>query len=148
MPDRSKDWFAQAQRDLRHAVHACDDRDYEWSCFSAQEAAEKVVKAVFLYLHGEGWGHSVSRLLSELDEKPLSVRTSSMLPRHLTNIIFLRVIPTVLPVGCRATITQKRMHKRQSQMPNKSSGSVKVFFTDKDKVLCRLKEYVRRLKAE
>ncbi len=33
-------------------------------------------------------------------------------------------------------------------MPNKSSGSVKVFFADKDKVLCRLKEYVRRLKAQ
>lgn len=33
-------------------------------------------------------------------------------------------------------------------MPNKSSGSVKVFFADKDKVLCQLKEYVRRLKAQ
>jgi HEPN domain-containing protein len=69
MPDRSKDWFTQAQRDLRHAVHACDSGDHEWSCFSAQQAAEKAVKPVFLYLHGEGWGHSVSRLLSELDEK-------------------------------------------------------------------------------
>jgi HEPN domain-containing protein len=37
--------------------------------FSAQQAAEKAVKAVFLYLHGEGWGHSESRLLRELDEK-------------------------------------------------------------------------------
>jgi HEPN domain-containing protein len=69
MPDRSKDWLAQAQRDLKHAIHACDDGDYEWSCFSAQQAAEKAVKAVFLKLHGEGWGHSVYRLLSELNEK-------------------------------------------------------------------------------
>ncbi len=69
MPDRSKDWLAQAQRDLNHAIHASNDGDYEWSCFSAQQAAEKAVKAAFLKLHGEGWGHSVSRLLSELDEK-------------------------------------------------------------------------------
>jgi HEPN domain-containing protein len=50
-------------------MHACDSGDHEWSCFSAQQAAEKAVKAVFLKLHGEGWGHSVYRLLSELNEK-------------------------------------------------------------------------------
>ncbi len=71
MPDRSKDWLAQARRDLNHAVHACDNGDCEWSCFSAQQAAEKAVKAVFLHLHGEGWGHSVYRLLSELNEKTI-----------------------------------------------------------------------------
>jgi HEPN domain-containing protein len=69
MPDRSKDWFDQAKRDLKHAVNASNDGDYEWACFSSQQAAEKAVKAVFLHLHGEGWGHSVYRLLSELNEK-------------------------------------------------------------------------------
>jgi predicted nucleotidyltransferase len=33
-------------------------------------------------------------------------------------------------------------------MPKKSSSFVKVFFADKDKVLCQLKEYVRRLKSQ
>ena len=69
MPDRSKDWLAQAKRDLNHAVHACKDNDFEWSCFSAQQGAEKAVKAVFLSLHGEGWGHSVYALLKALNEK-------------------------------------------------------------------------------
>ena len=69
MPDRSGDWLAQAKRDLNHAVHACEDKDFEWSCFSAQQAAEKAVKAVFLYLHGEGWGHSVYGLLCALGDK-------------------------------------------------------------------------------
>jgi len=69
MPDRSKDWLAQAQRDLNHAVNACADEDFEWSCFSAQQGAEKAVKAVFLYLHGEGWGHSVYALLKALSDK-------------------------------------------------------------------------------
>ena len=69
MPDRSGDWLAQARRDLNHAVHACKDTDFEWSCFSAQQAAEKAVKAVFLYLHGEGWGHSVYGLLGTLGDK-------------------------------------------------------------------------------
>ena len=69
MPERWKDWLAQAKRDLNHAVHACEDEDFEWSCFSAQQGAEKAVKAVFLYLHGESWGHSVFALLKALGDK-------------------------------------------------------------------------------
>jgi len=69
MPNRWRDWLAQAKRDLNHAVHACKDKDFEWSCFSAQQGAEKAVKAVFLYLHGESWGHSVFALLKALGDK-------------------------------------------------------------------------------
>lgn len=69
MPERWRDWLAQAKRDLNHAIHACEDEDFEWSCFSAQQGAEKAVKAVFLSLHGEGWGHSVFALLKTLNEK-------------------------------------------------------------------------------
>jgi len=66
MADRSGDWFAQAQRDLCHAVDASKDGHFEWACFSAQQGAEKAVKAVYLHLHGEGWGHSVLKLLEGL----------------------------------------------------------------------------------
>lgn len=69
MADRSKDWLAQAQRDLDHAVHACAAEHFEWACFSAQQGAEKAVKAVYLRLHGEGWGHSVLKLLQGLAGK-------------------------------------------------------------------------------
>ena len=69
MPERWKDWLAQAKRDLNHAVHACENEDFEWSCFSAQQGAEKAVKAVFLYLHGESWGHSVFALLKALGDR-------------------------------------------------------------------------------
>jgi HEPN domain-containing protein len=66
MADRSGDWFAQAQRDLSHAADAAKDGHFEWACFSAQQGAEKAVKAVYLYLHGEGWGHSILKLLERL----------------------------------------------------------------------------------
>ena len=69
MPERWRDWLSQAKRDLNHAIHACEDEDFEWSCFSAQQGAEKAVKAVFLSLHGESWGHSVFALLKSLNEK-------------------------------------------------------------------------------
>jgi len=95
MPNRWKDWLAQAKRDLDHAVHAREHEDFEWSCFSAQQAAEKAVKAVFLYLHGEGWGHSVSALLRALgknvDVPPKLLEAAKILDKHY--------IPTRYPNG-------------------------------------------------
>lgn len=41
----------------------------EWACFSSQQGAEKAVKAVYLHLHGEGWGHSVLKLLRGLADQ-------------------------------------------------------------------------------
>jgi HEPN domain-containing protein len=67
--NRAGDWLAQAERDLQHARHSLDARDYEWACFAAQQAAEKAVKAALLALGGEGWGHSVTRLLADLAQR-------------------------------------------------------------------------------
>jgi len=65
---RSEDWMRQARKDLNHARRAAQDGDYEWACFSAQQAAEKAVKGLFQSLNREAWGHSVSKLLASLPE--------------------------------------------------------------------------------
>lgn len=95
MADRSKDWLAQAKRDLNHSVNSCKNGDFEWSCFSAQQAAEKAVKAIFLHLHGEGWGHSVFGLLKAIGDKvmvsPDLLESAKILDKHY--------IPTRYPNG-------------------------------------------------
>jgi HEPN domain-containing protein len=70
MADRSKDWFAQAERDLEQAKSSKKDGRHEWACFAAQQSAEKAVTSLHLFLKQEAWGHVIARLLSEL---PLSV---------------------------------------------------------------------------
>ena len=70
MVDRSRDWLAQAERDLRHAERSRDAGEHDWACFAAHQAAEKAVKALHLARGQEAWGHVVSRLLEEL---PMSV---------------------------------------------------------------------------
>jgi HEPN domain-containing protein len=66
MPDRSRDWLAQADRDLEHARASQQQGRHEWACFASQQAAEKAVKAVHLARGQEAWGHVVARLLREL----------------------------------------------------------------------------------
>jgi HEPN domain-containing protein len=68
MPNRSDDWFKQAQRDVELAEDAQRSERHEWACFAAQQAAEKAVKALHLSLGQEAWGHVVARLLRELPE--------------------------------------------------------------------------------
>jgi HEPN domain-containing protein len=66
MADRSRDWFAQAVRDLEQARASQADGRHEWACFAAQQAAEMAVKAQHLSLGQEAWGHVVARLLAQL----------------------------------------------------------------------------------
>ncbi len=47
MSERTKDWLDQAQWDLKHAENDVTGGYYEWACFSAQQAAEKALKAVY-----------------------------------------------------------------------------------------------------
>ncbi len=111
MPNRWRDWLAQAKRDLNHAVHACKDKDFEWSCFSAQQGAEKAVKAVFLYLHGESWGHSVFALLKALGDK---IEVSEQLIEAAKNLD-KHYIPTRYPNGFDSGIPGDYYTKKDAQ---------------------------------
>ncbi|MFQ3630097.1 HEPN domain-containing protein [Roseiflexus sp.] len=70
MPDRSHDWFKQAERDLEQAIDSYRAERHEWACFAAHQAAEKAVKALHLVHKQEAWGHVVARLLADL---PMSI---------------------------------------------------------------------------
>lgn len=95
MANRSGDWMKQAEADLRHARNSIMLKDFEWSCFSAQQAAEKAVKAVYQQLHAEAWGHSVSILLANL---PPSTNVSPELIEK-AKIIDKYYIPARYPNG-------------------------------------------------
>jgi HEPN domain-containing protein len=76
MSDRSNDWLIQATRDLAQAQESQKSGYHEWACFAAQQAAEKAVKALHLFLKQESWGHIIAQLLTDL---PASVNISKEL---------------------------------------------------------------------
>lgn len=69
MAERSKDWIRQAERDLAVAEDLLGAEDFEWSCFVAQQAAEKGIKAVLQRLNASAWGHSVFELMRIISNK-------------------------------------------------------------------------------
>ena len=66
MAERYKDWFKQAMSNLKHSEKSTKMGDYDWACFSAQQAAEKAVKAVYQKINKDVWGHSVTEMLDGL----------------------------------------------------------------------------------
>lgn len=66
MPERSRDWFKQAEHDLEKAKLDLQWRYYEWACFTAHQSAEKAVKAVYYARHGEARGHGLRELITLL----------------------------------------------------------------------------------
>jgi HEPN domain-containing protein len=59
-------WIRQADKDLSSAKNSLKAGDYEWSCFQAQQSAEKALKS---FLYGKGFRkiltHSVFELIRE-----------------------------------------------------------------------------------
>ena len=76
--NRTQDWLEQAKHDLAHARQSIGLEHFAWSCFAAQQAAEKAVKALHLHLGTVAWGHSVFELLDGL-------RSRSRAPHHVHN---------------------------------------------------------------
>lgn len=59
-------WIRQADKDLNSAKNSLKAGDYEWSCFQAQQSAEKALKS---FLYGKGFRkiltHSIFELIRE-----------------------------------------------------------------------------------
>lgn len=99
MVERSRDWFRQAEHDLAKARLDRQWQYFEWACFTAHQAAEKALKAVYYARHGEARGHGVRELLLSLglpvDDALLSQATS--LDRFYIPTRYPNGLPTGVP---------------------------------------------------
>lgn len=99
MSSRALDWFRQAERDLEQAKDSRVSGRHEWSCFAAQQAAEKAVKALHLHRGQEAWGHVVARLLAELPSSSLVPQELIEKGRVLDNLYIPARYPNSHPEG-------------------------------------------------
>lgn len=67
--NRFNDWYNQGKRDLERARLDMQCKFYEWTCFTAQQASEKVLKAVAMKLGFDIWGHSLTEIIRIISQK-------------------------------------------------------------------------------
>ena len=94
--EQARRWLDVAVDDLSHARYAEEGGFFPHACFSAQQAAEKAVKAVH-YAHGVRavLGHSVRNLIERLDPRVSGLDELLDDARELD----LNYIPTRYPNG-------------------------------------------------
>jgi HEPN domain-containing protein len=91
---RYLDWLEQGERDLRRAQLDIQYEFWEWACFTAQQAAEKAVKALLMNRGISVWGHAITPMLIRLQD--------IQIPEQLMNsaqLLDAYYIPTRYPNG-------------------------------------------------
>jgi HEPN domain-containing protein len=67
--NRWKDWYDQGKRDYERALIDVQYRYYEWACFTLQQSAEKVIRALGLARGLTLWGHSLTEMLKWIEQE-------------------------------------------------------------------------------
>ena len=125
MPNRANDQLKQAVRDLEFAKVARDSRNYEWACFTAQQSAEKAIKALHLYLGQEAWGHVVAKLIKEL---PMDVSENIV---DKAKVLDAYYIPTRYPNGFPEGVPYEHYGKMQAEEAINYANEILKFVNSK-----------------
>jgi HEPN domain-containing protein len=92
--NRYHDWFAQGKRDLNKAQSDIQHEYWEWACFTAQQAAEKAVKALLMYCGKDAWGHAITPMLRAMADLNVPVQLI-----EFAQLLDTFYIPTRYPNG-------------------------------------------------
>ena len=123
--EEAKRWFQQALRDLKAANDSLTCGNYEWSCFQAQQAVEKAIKAL-LFAHGKRvWGHSIVELLRELEQFEEIPREFYTYARELDVHYIASRYPNAFPSGYPAMYYDEVIAKKAIQFAQEIVNWVK-----------------------
>jgi HEPN domain-containing protein len=103
------DWLKPAEKDLEKAKLDVGWGYNEWACFTAQQAAEKAIKALFQHLHGDASGHGTKALLENL---PYEDRCKLLEDAILLDKLY---IPTRYPNGLPQGIPHDYFTKKDAE---------------------------------
>ena len=103
-------WLRQALSDLEAARDSLNANHHEWSCFQAQQSAEKAIKA-FLYSRGYTsiLSHSLTELVREATKLEPGFHTIEKPARRLDTFY----IPTRYPNGLAGELTPAEFYRQE-----------------------------------
>lgn len=124
MAKRFKDWLLQAESDLEHAKKSLKMNDYNWACFASQQSAEKALRALYDFLGGEGWGHTIIKLLKELPSDKVAVREELLQEAVYLDKLY---IPTRYPNGVDSGASADYYTNKEAQEAIRYAGDILSF---------------------
>jgi HEPN domain-containing protein len=92
-------WLHMADDDLDSAIILKKNSKFAHSCFHAQQAAEKALKAVWYHSDADPWGHSVKRLIDDLESVGAGIFETFKKFSRQGSILDRFYIPTRYPNG-------------------------------------------------
>jgi HEPN domain-containing protein len=103
LSDQARRWFATAQDDFQTAEILFKNGKFPQTCFYAQQAGEKALKAVYYRFDLEPWGHSLVKLSKEFTGQDDVTQALTGLNSQLRELDRY-YIPTRYPDGLPGTI--------------------------------------------
>ena len=92
-------WLRTALDDLDTAVILKDKGKFAHSCFHSQQAGEKAIKAVWYFADADPWGHSIKKMIDDLEQVDLSLYECLVKLIRLGVLLDRFYIPTRYPNG-------------------------------------------------
>ena len=92
-------WLTTADDDLDSAVILKINGKYAHSCFHAQQAGEKALKAVWFFADADPWGHSIKKLIEDLTSVDFKLYQKLEPHARMGMVLDRFYIPTRYPNG-------------------------------------------------
>jgi HEPN domain-containing protein len=92
-------WLTTADDDIDSAVILKNNGKFAHSCFHAQQAGEKALKAVWYFADADPWGHSTKKLIEDLNFVDLKLYQKLESYIKMAMVLDRFYIPTRYPNG-------------------------------------------------
>jgi HEPN domain-containing protein len=117
-------WLKTAQGDLESAEILMSMGKYAHACFHCQQAGEKAVKAIWYLKDADPWGHSITKLIIDLEH--IDIHTYEKFEPFKKNAILLDrfYIPTRYPNGLPDLTPEDTYLKEDAKSGLESAGKL------------------------
>ena len=92
-------WLRTATDDLDTAVILKRNEKFAHSCFHAQQAGEKALKSIWYFIDADPWGHSIKKLIDDLESIDLKIHSSLLDFTREAVVLDRFYVPTRYPNG-------------------------------------------------
>ncbi|HAY38649.1 MAG TPA: DNA-binding protein [Desulfobacteraceae bacterium] len=92
-------WLTTAEDDNDSAVILKENGKFAHSCFHAQQAGEKALKAVWYFADADPWGHSIKKLIEDLNSVDFKLYQRLKSYTRMGMVLDRFYIPTRYPNG-------------------------------------------------